>query len=83
MRNIVNLQLKPSVTGHQDIIPVKPKSQLALVVTLKESLQYWTLNMTKLIYQSLFETIGLTYSHHKERSCSHCCSDMRRSLMVL
>ncbi len=71
-----------ALPGHYDIIPVKHKSQLALVVTPKGSLQYWMLNMTKQIYQSLLETIVLTYSHLTERSCSHCCSNTRCSLMV-
>ncbi len=81
MRNILNLQLKPSITRALRHKPVKRKSQLALVVTPKGSLKYWTLNMTRQIYQPLFETIVLTYSHHIERSCSHCYSNMRCSLM--
>ncbi len=48
MRNIVNLQLKPSITR---ALRHKPKNQLALIMAPKGSLKYWTLNMTRQIYQ--------------------------------
>jgi hypothetical protein len=83
MRNIVNLQLKPSVTRAlrhntcQAQEPVSTHSDTKRVIAILDA------KYDKADLPVMFKTIVLTFSHHTERSCSNCCSNMRRSLMVL
>jgi hypothetical protein len=53
MRNINNLQLKPSISRVLKLIPALPRSQQVHVMPPNASWKYWMLSMTKQTFQAL------------------------------
>ncbi len=86
MRNIVNLQLKPSITRAlrhntcQAQEPVSTRNGTKRILEILDT-KYDKADLPAIVWDN---SSHLKPSHREKLlSCSHCCSNMRRSLMLL
>jgi hypothetical protein len=82
MRNINNLQLKPSIfraLKQNNCLAPKPVS---ICNATKPPWIFWMLNMTEQTFQALLKTVVLTTSHYIATCYLHYSADSRSSLMA-